>query len=192
VSKPKILAVAGSLRKESFNKKLIHIAAAQAREAGAEVTLVDLADFRMPVYDGDLEASEGVPETARKLRGMMLEHQGLLIASPEYNSSVSGAFKNVIDWVSRPDQGHGNTAAFQGKVAGIMSASIGGLGGLRGLVHLRSILGNVGVIVVPEQTAVSNAASAFEDSGELKDAKQTEAVKKVAVRVVTVLHKLHG
>ncbi len=192
MAKPKILALAGSLRKDSFNKKLVRVAAAQAREAGAEVTVVDLADFRMPVYDGDLEASDGVPEPARKLRGIMMEHQGLLIASPEYNSSVSGAFKNVIDWVSRADQGVPSTAAFQGKVAGIMSAAPGALGGLRGLVHLRSILGNIGVIVVPEQIAVSSAGAAFDEAGQLKDPKMAESVKKVVTRVVHVAGKVHG
>jgi len=189
---PKILALAGALRKESFNKKLIRVAAEQARAAGGDVTLIDLADYRMPVYDGDMEASEGVPEPARKLRGVFLEHQALLIASPEYNSSVSGAFKNVIDWISRPDQGHANTAAFQGKVAGIMSASMGGLGGLRGLVHLRSILGNVGVIVLPEQATLPQAQAAFDDAGQLKDPKKLEEVKKVAARLVHVTGKLTG
>jgi NAD(P)H-dependent FMN reductase len=188
----KIVALAGSLRKDSFNKKLIRIAADMAREAGAEVTLVDLADYRMPVYDGDVEAAEGVPETARQLRGILLTHQALLIASPEYNSSVAGAFKNVFDWVSRPDQGVASTAAFQGKVAGIMSASTGAGAGLRGLVNLRSILGNIGVIVLPEQAAVASAAGAFDEAGRLKDAKQTEAVKKVAVRVVEIVGKLGG
>jgi NAD(P)H-dependent FMN reductase len=188
----RILALAGSLRKDSFNKKLIRIAAEQARAAGAEVTLVDLADFRVPVYDGDIEASSGVPEPARRLRGMMLEHRGLLIASPEYNSSVAGAFKNVIDWVSRPDQGVANTAAFQGKVAGIMSASTGALGGLRGLVHLRSILGNIGVLVIPEQMTVPSAADAFDASGQLKDEKKLQQVRNVVSALVRVTGKLHG
>ncbi|HMN40756.1 MAG TPA: NAD(P)H-dependent oxidoreductase [Phycisphaerales bacterium] len=192
MAKARILALAGSLRKDSFNKKLIRLAVVAARDTGAEVTLVDLADLRMPVYDGDLEASDGVPEAARKLRGIMLEHRGLLIASPELNSSVSGAFKNVIDWVSRPDQGVASTAAFQGKVAGIMSASTGALGGLRGLVHLRSILGNVGVLVLPEQATVSKAGEAFDEAGALKDAKQAEGVKKVVGRVVEVAGRLHG
>lgn len=189
---PKILALAGSLRKDSFNKKLIHAAADQARAAGAEVTVIDLADFRMPVYDGDLEAASGIPEPARKLRGIIMDHKGLLIASPEYNSSVSAALKNVIDWVSRPDQGHANTAAFQGKVAAIMSASPGALGGLRGLVHLRSILGNIGVIVVPEQIAINSAAEAFDEGGKLKDPKKAEQVAGVVKSLVRVTAKVHG
>src|SRR4028119_1430947 len=99
---PKILAFSGSTRTGSLNKQLVKIAANAARNAGAEVTYIDLRDFPLPLYDEDLEAAEGMPENARKLKQIMLEHQGLLIASPEYNSSLSGVLKNMIDWVSRP------------------------------------------------------------------------------------------
>src|SRR6185295_2879266 len=102
MTQPKILAFAGSMRKDSFNKKLIRVAAEGARSAGAEVTLIDLKDFPLPVYDGDLEAAEGLPAGAKKLKELFLQNQGLLIASPEYNSSIPGTLKNAIDWVSRP------------------------------------------------------------------------------------------
>ena len=188
--KPKILAFAGSTRTDSFNKKLVKIAATGATEAGADVTVVDLRDFPMPLYDGDLEQKEGLPPNARKLKDVMLAHQGFLISSPEYNSSVSAVLKNVIDWTSRQSEGETSLACFKGKVAGIMSASPGALGGLRGLVHLRSILGNIGVIVMPDQVAVGKAHEAFNADGTLKDKNQEEQVKMIGAGVAKILSKM--
>lgn len=188
--KPKILAFAGSTRTDSFNKKLIRIAVTGATETGADVTVVDLRDFPMPLYDGDLEQREGLPPNARKLKDLMLTHQGFLISSPEYNSSVSAVFKNTIDWTSRQSEGEVSLACFKGKVAGIMSASPGGLGGLRGLVHARSILGNIGVLVMPDQVAIGKAHEAFNADGTLKDKKQEEQVKMIGASVAKILLKL--
>jgi NAD(P)H-dependent FMN reductase len=190
MSAPRILAFAGSLRVESFNKKLVRIAADAVRAVGGEVTVVDLHDFPMPLYDGDIEAASGIPETGKKLKKMFVESQGLLISSPEYNSSITGVLKNTIDWVSRPAPGEPGLVAFTGKVAGLVSASPGALGGLRGLVHLRSILGNIGVIVLPEQLAVSKAGDAFGPDGSLKDDKQKATLAKIAGRLVDVTRKL--
>ena len=128
---PRILAFAGSTRRESFNKKLVAIAAQGAREAGAEVTLIDLKDFPLPLFDQDLEAEQGMPEIGKKLKKLFIDHDGLLIASPEYNSSFPAVLKNAIDWVSRPAPGEPSLVAFRGKVATLMSASPGALGGLR-------------------------------------------------------------
>ena len=189
--KPKILAFAGSTRTDSFNKKLVRIAATGATEAGADVTIVDLRDFPMPLYDGDLEQKEGLPPNARKLKDIMLTHQGFLISSPEYNSSVSAVLKNAIDWASRQSEGETSLACFKGRVAGIMSASPGGLGGLRGLVHVRSILGNIGVIVMPDQVAIGKAHEAFNTDGTLKDKKQEEQVKMIGAGVAKTLSKLN-
>jgi chromate reductase, NAD(P)H dehydrogenase (quinone) len=169
----KILAFAGSLRRESYNKRLVKIAAKGAESAGAAVTLIDLSDYRMPIYDEDLETSQGLPENAKKLKALFLEHQGLLISSPEYNSSIAAVLKNTIDWVSRPVPGEASLACFTGKTAAILSASPGALGGLRGLVHVRSILGNIGVIVLPQQLAIAKAMDAFNPDGTLKDQKQS-------------------
>src|SRR5678815_272626 len=166
----KILAFAGSSRKDSFNKKLVRIAAAGAREAGAEVTEIDLRDFPMPIYDGDLEAAEGHPANARKLKDLFVAHHGLLIASPEYNSGISALLKNSIDWVSRPVPGEPSLVAFTGKIAALMATSTGALGGLRGLVQVRMILSNIGVIVLPDQVSIPKAAEAFDGSGAIKDA----------------------
>ena len=187
---PRILAFAGSLRKDSFNKKLVQIAAAGARSAGAEVTYLDLRDLPMPIYDGDSEARDGLPENARKFKEMMLAHQGLLMSCPEYNSSISAAWKNAIDWASRPAPGEAPLACFTGKVAAIMSASPGALGGLRGLVHVRAILGNIQVLVVPDQVAVPKAHEAFAEDGTLKDAKQQASIRKLGERLAGVLAKL--
>ena len=187
---PRILAFAGATRTESWNKKLIKIAAAGATAAGAEVTLIDLRDYPLPLYDGDLEEKEGIPQNGMKLKAMFLEHRGLLISSPEYNSSVTGVLKNTIDWVSRTAPGEKPLAAYTGKVAGLVSASIGALGGLRGLVHLRSILGNIKCLVIPEQVSVSKAQEAFHADGSLKDEKQRAQVEGVGKAVASLLAKL--
>jgi chromate reductase len=192
ISKPKILAFAGSTRIDSFNKKLVRIAATGATEAGADVTVVDLRDFPMPLYDGDLEQQEGLPSNARKLKDIMLEHQGFLISSPEYNSSISAVLKNTIDWTSRQSEGEASLVCFKGKVAGIMSTSTGVLGGLRGLVHVRSILGNIGVIVIPDQVAVAKANEAFNLDGTLKDKNQEEQIKMIGASVTKMLSKINN
>jgi NAD(P)H-dependent FMN reductase len=185
--RPKILAFAGSARTDSLNKKLVKIAAAGASEAGADVTLIDLYDFQMPVYDGDLEQREGLPQNALSLKELMLAHHGFLISSPEYNSSISPLLKNTIDWASRQVGSEIPLACYKGKVAGIMSASPGGLGGLRGLVHIRAILENIGVIVIPEQTAVSKAHEAFDKDGSMKNKDQEQQVKKIGSQVTKLL-----
>jgi chromate reductase len=112
----KILAFAGSTRKESFNKKLVKIAADAARAAGAQVTYLDLRDIPMPLYDGDLETEQGIPENAKKFKAMLMAHDGFLISAPEYNSSISGVLKNAIDWASRPVPGEAPLVCFAGKV----------------------------------------------------------------------------
>ena len=187
---PRILAFAGSLRRDSFNKKLARVAADAARAAGGDVTLIDLKDLPMPVYDGDLEAAEGVPLNARKLKDLMKANQALLLACPEYNSSISGALKNAIDWASRQEKGETPLACFEGKVAGLLSASPGALGGLRGLVTVRSILSNIRVLVLPEQVAVPKADQAFGPDGHLLDPKIAASVEKLAKRLVEVVAKL--
>ncbi len=189
---PKILAFAGSTRQDSYNKKLVKIAAEGAKAAGAEVTYIDLRDLPMPLYDEDLEAQEGMPVNARKFKELLLGHQGLLIASPEYNSSITAVLKNAIDWASRPDPGEPMLAAYNNKVAAIMSASPGALGGLRGLVHLRSLLGNINVLVLPDQKAIPKAFEAFDPDGKLKDPEQQKAVENLGAKLATVIGKLNA
>jgi NAD(P)H-dependent FMN reductase len=190
--RPNILAFAGATRSQSHNKKLIKVAIEGAEEVGAEVTLIDLRDFPLPLYDGDLEETAGIPENGKKLKTLFKAHQGFLISSPEYNSSISGVLKNTIDWVSRPMEGETSLECFKGKVAALMSASPGALGGLRGLVHVRSILENIGVLVIPDQVAVSKAPEAFHPDGRLLQEKQQAAVKALGSSLTKILFKLHS
>ncbi len=170
---PKILAFAGSSRRDSFNKKLLRIAAEGARDAGAAVEVIDLLDFPMPIFNQDLESAEGMPEKAREFKKMMVEHDGFLIASPEYNSSFSPLLKNAIDWASRAEsEGEVPLQAFRGKTAVLMAASPGSYGGMRGLIVLRMLLSSLGLILLPEQAAVPFAFRAFDESGGLVDDKQ--------------------
>ena len=191
MSNPRILALAGSARADSYNHRLVQVAADGARGAGADVTVLDLKQYPLPIFDEDLERT-GVPENVAKLKQLFLDHDGLLIASPEYNSSITPLLKNVIDWVSRPAEGEASLAAYKGKVAALMAASPGGLGGLRGLVHVRSILSSIGVIVLPDQIAVSRAFEAFDDEGRLKDEKQQARVQDLGRLVAETVSKLAG
>ncbi|HVO48189.1 MAG TPA: NAD(P)H-dependent oxidoreductase [Steroidobacteraceae bacterium] len=189
---PKILAFAGSTRTQSWNKKLVHLAAASARAAGAEVTLVDLRDVPMPLYDGDLEASGGLPDGAQALKRLMVEHDGFLISAPEYNSSISAVLKNAIDWVSRPRPNEPSGVAFRGKVAALLAASPGNLGGIRGLLTVRQVLNTLGVLVLPTQFGLARANEAFADDGGLKDPAQQKSVAAVAQELVTTIARLKG
>jgi NAD(P)H-dependent FMN reductase len=182
----RILVFAGSARSGSLNKKLARVAAAAVRAAGAEATLIDLADYPMPLYDGDLEAREGVPASARKLKDLFIAHQGMLIVSPENNASVSALLKNTLDWISRQDGSESGLVPYQGKVAAMAGASPGALGGLRGLTHLRAILQTLNVLVLSEQFALGRAHEAFNEDGSLKDAKQQAALAALAKKLTDV------
>lgn len=191
--KPKILAFAGSLRKDSFNKKMIKVAVKGAEDAGADVTLIDLKDYPLPIYDQDLEDAKGLPENALKLKELFLKNDGFLIACPEYNSSISGVLKNVIDWVSRPAPGEESyLCCFNGKVVVIMSASPGNLGGMRGLVHVRSIFGNINSIVLPNQKSIPNADKVFDAAGKIQDAKLDKEVMNLGQALTAFLMKLQA
>lgn len=187
---PRLLAFAGSTREASLNKQLLRAAVAMAEGAGAVVTTVDLRELAMPLYDGDLETSSGLPEGAKRLKTLMVSHQGFLIAAPEYNSSITGVLKNAIDWASRAAPGEAPLAAFREKTAALLSASPGALGGLRGLVHLRAILSSLDVLVIPEQFALGKAHEAFDGTGALKDPKQAASVKRVVERLWSVTKRL--
>lgn len=187
---PKILAFAGSARKDSVNKRLVQAAARQAEAAGAQVTVVDLADYPMPLYDGDLEASEGLPASVQQLRELMQAHQGLILSCPEYNSAITPLLKNTIDWTTRAGGGSGDLSCYQGKVVSLLAASPGALGGLRGLVSVRSILGNIGCLVLPQQLAVSKAGSAFNEAGDLADERQASMLQSQMAGLVDTLKRL--
>ena len=193
MSQPKLTAIAGSLRAGSFNKKLLAIAADAARAAGAEVTVVDLRELALPIFDEDLEAASGLPEGAKKLKALLRASDGFLIASPEYNSSITAALKNAIDWASRAESDDEPAlASYRGKAAALFAASPGALGGLRGLVTVRSILGNIGVLVLPDQVCIPAAHEAFDEAGALKDARKTKQVAALARGLVDFVAKLKG
>ena len=186
----RLLAFAGSMRSGSLNKKLLRAACNMAETQGAQVTLLELRELALPLYDGDVEQTHGLPEGARRLKQLMISHDAFLIASPEYNSSISGVLKNAIDWASRPQPGEPPLAPFKDKVAGLLSASPGGLGGIRGLLPLRTILENLGTIVVPNQAAIARANQAFDDAGNLKDPAQTALVAAVVEQLLRVASRL--
>ena len=174
----KILMFSGSIRKESLNKKLITATAKIAKKKAAEVNLIDLADYPMPIYNGDFEDEYGVPENAQKLYKLIEQTDAILISSPEYNGLPSPLLKNTIDWISRLE---GNV--YSGKIAAIISASIGGLGGMRGLTHLHTLLNNLDVTVIPNQLSVGEALDAFDSEGNLKN----EHHKKTIESIIDVL-----
>ena len=187
---PKIIALSGSSRVKSWNKKLVGIAADGARSAGAEVTNINLADFPMPLYNGDLEEKQGLPNAVQDLKSLMINCDGFLIASPEYNGGYSAVLKNAIDWISRPVAGEERLRAFAGKKAVIMSASPGALGGVRGLTQLRQILTNIQMIVLPDQASVPGAHNAFKDDGALSEESQHQRIFDLGVKLTSFVHKL--
>ena len=189
----KILAFAGSSRKDSFNKKVLAIAASGAQEAGASVTVVDLADYPMPLYNQDLEAEQGIPENALKFKKLLVEHDGFIIASPEYNSAFSPLLKNTIDWASRAESSDEPALlAYKGKTALILSASPGALGGMRGLVFLRMLLGNMGVTVLPDQQTIGQAFKAFNADGSLLDEKKQQGLMALGKKLAQTVARLKG
>ena len=178
----KLLIFAGSTRQASFNRKLAHAAANQARTAGAEITLIELADFDIPIYNADLEA-KGTPPDVMKLKQIMFDHPAWIICSPEYNGSYTALLKNTIDWTSSPVKAdpvwQNGTRSFAGKVVGVLSASPGALGGLRSQSHLVPLLLNLQCWVAPKAFALGHAAEAFDADGKLVSAfhvKQLQAV----------------
>ncbi len=186
----KILALSGSARVGSYNQKMVQIAALGAKQAGAEVTVINLADYPLPIFNQDLEKAEGLPPQAKALKSLFINHDGFLIASPEYNSAFTPLLKNALDWVSRRESDETMQLAFRNKVAVIMSASPGALGGLRGLVFLRMLLSNLGIIVLPEQQAVPYADRAFDEDDQLIDKNSQESLIKLGTVLAQTLKKL--
>ncbi|HYY56150.1 MAG TPA: NAD(P)H-dependent oxidoreductase [Pyrinomonadaceae bacterium] len=193
IRKPKILAFAGSLREHSFSKRVLKTAIKGAEKAGAEVTFVDLRDYPMPIYNPDDQERDGFNENALLFQGLLTRHDGLLIASPEYNGSLPAALKNAIDWASRQSDRYRRSDVFPGKFAAMMAASPGSFGGLRSLTHLRGVLTSVGVHVLPQEVAVSFVDSKFiGDGGEMTDEKMKGILEGLGASLVEMLKKAHG
>lgn len=189
---PRILVFAGSSRTGSYNKALARLAAERVELLGGRPTFIDLRDHPMPLYEGDLEAEQGLPDNARVLRRGLADHEGLLIASPEYNGFITPLLKNTLDWLTRPHEGESGLALFEGKLAAVVSASPGGMGGVRSLGLTRQLLANIGVTVLPDQLAVARAADAFDEQGQLRDEKQRETLDAICRRLIDGLHRLRG
>lgn len=182
----KLVAFAGSFRAGSVNKKLLAAAVEAARAAGAAVEVVELKSLELPIYDGDIEDASGLPDGAKRFKAQLAGAAGMIVATPEYNSSISPALKNTIDWATRPN----DLSGFNGKVALLLAASPGDYGGMRGLMAVRSILSSVGTYVLREQVALPRAHEAFDDAGRLKDARHVKAVEAGVSKLVTLATKL--
>jgi NAD(P)H-dependent FMN reductase len=184
---PRILAFAASARRESFNRKFLAHAVDAVRAAGGEVTLLDLNDFALPVYHGDLEDAEGLPANAVRLIGLVAGHDGLLVASPEYNSMFTPLLKNTVDWCSRADEN-----PFEGRVAAVLSASPGAFGGVRSLQMAQQLFLKLGCHVVPGQCVLPHADKAFDPQGRLAEPRTLGTVKALAARLVLTAARLMG
>jgi len=189
---PKILVFAGSAREGSYNKKLARVMTAALIKAGAAARFVDLRDYPMPLFDEDLETAQGEPANAKAFKRIMMDHDAFVIVSPENNSTYSALLKNTIDWASRKREGETPQQCFAGKLGMILSASPGQLGGLRGLAALRVLLGNVGMILLPDQLALSAAHKAFNPDGSLVEEDKAKRVQEMAEKLVAITGKMKG
>jgi chromate reductase, NAD(P)H dehydrogenase (quinone) len=187
----KILVIPGSLRSGSLNARLAAVAAYELAQLGAEVSRVSLADFPLPIFDGDLQTKSGVPKNASNLKRMMSAHHGVLIVTPEYNSSVPPLVKNTIDWVSRVQDAHeARGEVFRGRAFAIAAASESRLGGTRSLAALRLILTACQATVIPNQLALSFASSAYDDMERLKHPADIEAMGAMARQLIDVSQRM--
>jgi chromate reductase len=187
----KILVIPGSLRSGSLNARLAAVAALELAHAGADVTRISLADFPLPIYDGDLQAKSGAPKNAVNLKRMIAAHHGVLIVTPEYNSSVPALLKNTIDWVSRVQDPHESRGqVFRETVFAIAAASGGRLGGTRALAALRLILSACHATIIPNQLALSFADAAYDDMERLKHPADAEALQTMVRQLIDLSQRL--
>ncbi|MGZ5862291.1 MAG: NADPH-dependent FMN reductase [Methyloceanibacter sp.] len=188
----RLLFFAGSTREGSYNKRLARLAQHIAQANGVEGVFVDLRDYTMPLYSGDLEAEQGPPVAAREFKALLSEYQGVFVASPEYNSSITPLLKNTLDWVTRVrGKGESGLEVYKSRVFAISGASPGYYGAMRSLLHLRQILEvGIGATVIPQQMALPRAGNAFADDGSLKDKSQQSLLKDVVEALATAARKL--
>ncbi|KXF79109.1 FMN reductase [Paramesorhizobium deserti] len=182
---PRILVFAGSIRSGAFSSRTADAAVKELALQGAEVTRISLADYPLPIMDEDLEKEKGVPENAMRLGRMFAAHEGLMICSPEYNSSIPPLLKNTIDWVSRISRdGEHVLRPYAGKIVGLCSSSDGNYAGIRGLYHLRSVLMNVGTQIITEQCSVARASEAFNEDGSLRDERTAKMMTRACISLI--------
>jgi len=191
---PKLLFFAGSAREASYNKRLARLGSEIAEANGIASAFADLGDYPLPIYDGDYQAIEGVPDNALKLEALMKVHTGIFIACPEYNASITPLLKNTLDWISRvKNEGEEPLAVFKTRVFALGSASPSGMGGLRGLNTVRASLElGLGALVLPDQFAVPRAGEAWDGHGHLKNKESQEQFKKLIQKLARAAHVLHG
>jgi NAD(P)H-dependent FMN reductase len=190
MASPKILVFAGSTRTGALSGKLAALAAKELAIADADVTKISLADYPLPIYNGDLEAEKGIPENAVKLARLIAAQQGVFIATPEYNNSLPPLLKNAIDWVSRNKSGP-NGIPFRNKVYGIGSSSDGLIGGARALIDLRRVVqAGLGAILIPEKIEISRAQDAFDEAGELTAEAPAKLLKSLCRHLVDLSRRL--
>jgi NAD(P)H-dependent FMN reductase len=189
---PKILVFAGSIRTGSYNARLAALAAKELALMGAEVTRISLEDYPMPIYDGDKETESGVPSNARNLKQILAAHQGVFIASPEYNASVAPLLKNTIDWISRVrERDEAPYAAFRNRAFALGAASDAQYGGLRALMALRQVLElGCGAMVIPEQITVFHPSEAFDEMDNLKEERTANVLERVLRRLADTAREL--
>jgi NAD(P)H-dependent FMN reductase len=177
---PRILVFAGSIRAGAFSGRTADAATRELALQGAEVTRISLADYPLPIMDQDLEREKGIPENAMRLGRVIAAHDGVLIASPEYNASIPPLLKNSLDWVSRIRRDNGRAfAPFSGKVFGLCSSSDGGFGGARGLYHLRAVLMACHAEIITPQCSVARASEAFDGEGGFRDERLRRSMETV-------------
>ena len=186
MAKRRLLFFAGSSRAASLNKALARHASEIANQLGASATFIDLADFDMPIYNGDYEAEHSLPENAIRLKELFYSHDGIFIVSPEYNSSIPPLLKNALDWISRSHvENEKPLSAYAGKVGALAAASPGGFGGVRVLAQLRLVLSNLGVTLVPGQLTVSAAHKKIED-GTYTDESTVKRLSKLVQALIDI------
>ena len=187
----KILIIPGSLRTGSLNVKLAAAAAHELARSEVELTRISLGDFPLPIYDGDLETKSGVPKNAVNLKRLIGAHQGVLIVTPEYNSSLPPVLKNAIDWVSRVQDSHEHKGqVFRDRAFALAAASAGRLGGTRCLAALRLVLSGCGASVVPNQLALSFADEAYDEMDRLKHPADIAALQAMARQLIDVAQRM--
>lgn len=187
----RLLFFSGSTRAQSYNRKLALLAFRIAEANGLHPAFADLTDYPMPLYSGDLEANDGVPDGTNRLRDLMAEHDGVFIACPEYNTSITPLLKNTLDWISRIKATAERPDVFRTRPFAISGASPGRFGAIRSLITVRQVLAvGLGALVIPRQVALSQAGGAFDEQGHLKDKVVQEQLKQVVEDLAVVAGRL--
>ncbi|MDA1300453.1 MAG: NAD(P)H-dependent oxidoreductase [Proteobacteria bacterium] len=185
------LALCGSARQDSLNFKAVSTILGRLDDLGGTTTMVDLGQLGIPLYHGDLEASQGLPHGVVTLRRQLSEHQGLIIGCPEYNGFMTPLLLNAINWATRSAQATPELSPFKDRPTLICSASPGGFGGARAAQHLRTMLSGMGCLVIPDVFSVAGASHAFDEDGQLQDERLGNRADQIAQRFSEFTHRNH-